>query len=62
MRSLEKRLREGIVNGQPRTHLPWEKIIIVVEGVYSMEGSVVRLPEILALKRKYGVRISLALH
>lgn len=58
MRSLEKRLREGIVNGQPRTHLPWEKIIIVVEGVYSMEGSVVRLPEILALKRKYGVRIS----
>ncbi|CAG7833566.1 unnamed protein product [Allacma fusca] len=59
MQSLEKRLRDGVINGQPRTHLPWDKIFIVVEGVYSMEGSIVRLPEIIELKKKYRAYIYL---
>lgn len=50
---MEKKLREAIVEGQPRSRRPWKKIIIVVEGVYSMEGSIVKLPEIIALKKKY---------
>ncbi|KAM9315704.1 serine palmitoyltransferase 3-like [Gastrophryne carolinensis] len=50
---LEKLLREAIVNGQPRSHRAWKKILILVEGIYSMEGSIVRLPEIVALKKKY---------
>lgn len=50
---MEKRLREAIIEGQPRSRRPWKKIIIVVEGVYSMEGSIVKLPEIVALKKKY---------
>ncbi|KAM4542512.1 serine palmitoyltransferase 2-like [Odontesthes bonariensis] len=53
MQSLEKLLREAIVHGQPRTHRPWKKILIVVEGIYSMEGSIVRLPEVIALKKRY---------
>ncbi|XP_034464050.1 serine palmitoyltransferase 3 [Hippoglossus hippoglossus] len=53
MHSLEKMLREAVCSGQPRTHRPWKKILIMVEGIYSMEGSVVRLPEIIALKKKY---------
>ncbi|XP_034040139.1 serine palmitoyltransferase 3 [Thalassophryne amazonica] len=53
MHSLEKMLRDAICSGQPRTHRPWRKILIMVEGIYSMEGSVVRLPEIIALKKKY---------
>ncbi|MBN3309229.1 SPTC3 palmitoyltransferase, partial [Amia calva] len=53
MQSLEKMLREAICNGQPRSHRPWKKILILVEGIYSMEGSIVRLPEIVALKKKY---------
>ncbi|XP_038592874.1 serine palmitoyltransferase 3 [Micropterus salmoides] len=53
MHSLEKMLREAVCSGQPRTHRPWRKILIMVEGIYSMEGSVVRLPEIIALKKKY---------
>lgn len=48
-------MQEAIIQGQPRTHLPWEKIFIVVEGVYSMEGSIARLPEMIELKKKYGV-------
>ncbi|XP_041032052.1 serine palmitoyltransferase 3 isoform X1 [Carcharodon carcharias] len=53
LQSLDKLLRDAVVNGQPRTHRPWKKILILVEGIYSMEGSMVRLPDIVALKKKY---------
>lgn len=53
MKSLEDKLREAVIHGQPRTFRPWRKILIVVEGVYSMEGSIVNLPEVIALKKKY---------
>ncbi|KAI1894686.1 hypothetical protein AGOR_G00118310, partial [Albula goreensis] len=53
MQSLERMLREAVSSGQPRTHRPWKKILILVEGIYSMEGSIVRLPEIVALKKRY---------
>lgn len=53
VRHLEKVLRESIVEGQPRTRRPWKKILIVVEGIYSMEGEMCPLPEIVALKKKY---------
>ncbi|MEE6474440.1 hypothetical protein FKM82_010383 [Ascaphus truei] len=53
MQSLEKLLRDAVVSGQPRSHRGWRKILILVEGIYSMEGSIVRLPEIVALKKKY---------
>lgn len=52
-RDLEKLLRDSIVEGQPRTRRPWKKIIIIVEGIYSMEGEICRLAEIVALKKKY---------
>jgi serine palmitoyltransferase len=50
---LEQVLREAIVQGQPRTHRPWTKILIVVEGIYSMEGEICRIPEIIEVKKKY---------
>nr|UWK20362.1 sphinganine palmytoil transferase subunit 2 [Trichoderma rhododendri] len=53
MDDLERVLREAISQGQPRTHRPWKKILLVVEGLYSMEGTMCDLPGILALKRKY---------
>ena len=34
MMNLEKILRESVVQGQPRTHRAWKKILIIVEGVY----------------------------
>ena len=58
MMQLEAVLHALIIQGQPRTHRPWKKIVIMVEGIYSMEGSIVRLPEIIALKKKYKVRRS----
>ncbi|CAJ0590634.1 unnamed protein product [Cylicocyclus nassatus] len=53
MESLEKTIRDAITYGNPKTHQPYKKILIVVEGMYSMEGSICNLPAIIALKRKY---------
>lgn len=53
MHDLERVLREVISQGQPRTHRPWKKILVVVEGLYSMEGTMCNLPGLLALKKKY---------
>ncbi|KAK7395971.1 hypothetical protein VNO78_16619 [Psophocarpus tetragonolobus] len=50
---LEEVLREQIAEGQPRTHRPWKKIIVIVEGIYSMEGEICKLPEIIAICKKY---------
>ncbi|MCJ1480148.1 serine palmitoyltransferase component [Schaereria dolodes] len=53
IKDLERLLREVISQGQPRTHRPWKKILVVVEGLYSMEGTMCNLPGILGLKKKY---------
>jgi len=50
---LERVLCAAIIEGQPRTHRQWKKIVIIVEGIYSMEGEICALPEIIALKKKY---------
>lgn len=50
---LEHVLRKAIVEGHPRTRRPWSKIIILVEGIYSMEGEIIDLPAFVAIKKKY---------
>eukprot|EP00005_Dracoamoeba_jomungandri_P004445 CAMPEP_0174251000 /NCGR_PEP_ID=MMETSP0439-20130205/977_1 /TAXON_ID=0 /ORGANISM="Stereomyxa ramosa, Strain Chinc5" /LENGTH=419 /DNA_ID=CAMNT_0015331209 /DNA_START=387 /DNA_END=1646 /DNA_ORIENTATION=+ len=50
---LEEVIKTALVRGQPRTGRDWKKILIVVEGIYSMEGEILRLPEIIAIKNKY---------
>src|SRR3989338_1043921 len=51
---LEKVVRNAIAYGRPRTHRPYGKIMIIVEGIYSMEGDILRLPEIVDIKKRYG--------
>ncbi|KAI8971449.1 pyridoxal phosphate-dependent transferase [Mycotypha africana] len=53
MIDLRNLLREVISQGQPRTHRPWKKIIVIVEGLYSMEGSILNLPELINLKNEF---------
>jgi 7-keto-8-aminopelargonate synthetase-like enzyme len=53
LRDLERLLRECIVEGQPRTRRPWKNIWVIVEGLYSMEGNIVRLPKLLELREYY---------
>eukprot|EP01084_Bolivina_argentea_P024155 45064_1 len=53
VKELEKIVRRAIIEGQPRTHRPWKKILIIVEGVYSMEGEICDLKAIVEVKKKY---------
>lgn len=57
MDHLEKVIRRAIINGQPRTRRPWNKILVIVEGIYSMEGETVKLDELVRLKHKYHFAI-----
>lgn len=54
---LEMKLRKELLRGQPSddgsSYKPWRKVIIVVEGIYSMEGTIVNLPEVIRIKKKY---------
>lgn len=53
MGDLERRLRISISQGQPVTHRSWKKVVVFVEGIYSMEGTILKLKELMELKRKY---------
>lgn len=53
MASLESVIRKSIVEGQPRTHRPWKRVIIFVEGIYSMEGGIVNFRDLVAIKKRY---------
>lgn len=59
VKSLDKVIEKALVNGQPNSGKPWKKILIILEGVFSMEGSIVKLPEIVEIKKKYGAYIYL---
>ncbi len=37
----------------PRTHKRWKKILVMVEGIYSMEGEICDLKGIVQVKKKY---------
>lgn len=42
--------------GMPRTRRPWKKVLVVVEGIYSMEGEVADLAPIVRVAKKHKVR------
>lgn len=50
---LDEILQEAVVNGQPKHHRPWKKIMVIVEGIYSMEGIICNLKEIVEVCKKY---------
>lgn len=54
---LEEILKEAIVMGQPRTRRPWKKIMVIVEGIYSMEGEYSDLRNVVKVCKKYGVYV-----
>lgn len=57
--SLDDTISDAIACGQPGTGKPWNRIMIVVEGMYSMEGETCRLRDIVAVKKKYGAYLYL---
>ena len=58
-KDLERVLRQAIVMGQPRTRRPWNKVMVIVEGIYSMEGEYCDLPSVVKVSKKYGAFVYL---
>ena len=56
---LEQVLRKAIVEGQPGKNRPWRKILVICEGVYSMEGEISHLKEIVDVCKKYKAYVYL---
>jgi serine palmitoyltransferase len=56
---LDQILREAIILGRPRTRRPWGKILVIVEGIYSMEGEYCDLSNVVRVCKKYGAYIYL---
>ena len=56
---LEEILKEAIVMGQPRTRRPWKKVMVIVEGIYSMEGEYCDLRNVVKVCKKYGAYVYL---
>ncbi|KAA0162542.1 hypothetical protein FNF27_07652 [Cafeteria roenbergensis] len=56
---LEQLLREAIVAGQPLTRRPWRKVLVVVEGVYSMEGEIADLKPLVRVAKRYKAYVML---
>lgn len=52
-KALQNVLREAIAYGRPRTRRPWRKILVMVEGIYSMEGEICDLKEVARVTKKY---------
>lgn len=50
---LETKIKVALAEGQPRTHLRWKKILVIVEGIYSMEGETCELKKIVEIVKKY---------
>ncbi|KAG2374455.1 hypothetical protein C9374_010739 [Naegleria lovaniensis] len=54
MNHLERIVRKSILEGQPGSHKPWRMILIILEGIYSMEGEIANLKQAVEIKKKYG--------
>jgi serine palmitoyltransferase len=56
---LKEILQEAIVMGQPRTRRPWKRIMVIVEGIYSMEGEYCDLRNVVKVCKEYGAYVYL---
>uniref|UniRef100_A0A1I7U2G7 Aminotran_1_2 domain-containing protein n=1 Tax=Caenorhabditis tropicalis TaxID=1561998 RepID=A0A1I7U2G7_9PELO len=50
----ERKLRDALCQVSPNTGKPYNKVLIIIEGIYSMEGTIVDLPAFIEVKKKYN--------
>uniref|UniRef100_A0A158PAL9 Aminotran_1_2 domain-containing protein n=1 Tax=Angiostrongylus cantonensis TaxID=6313 RepID=A0A158PAL9_ANGCA len=55
----EDKLRNALCYPSQKTGKPFNKVLIVIEGIYSMEGTIVNLPEFIRIKKKYNAYLFL---
>ncbi|OQS54191.1 LCB2b [Ecytonucleospora hepatopenaei] len=58
-KDLERKLKFHLAQGKPTTHRSWNKVFVVLEGLFSMEGTIPDLQKLIDLKKKYGFYIYL---
>ena len=54
---LDSMIRSAIIRGNPRKPGQWKRIIIVTEGIFSMEGEISDLPSLVTVKKKYKCQL-----
>lgn len=59
MRDLEDKLKFHISQNHLNNSKSWKKIFVVIEGLFSMEGTIANLKKLVKLKRKYKFYIYL---
>ncbi|CAD6186661.1 unnamed protein product [Caenorhabditis auriculariae] len=55
----ERKLRDALCSTSPKTGKPYNKILIIIEGIYSMEGTIVDLKAFIEVKKKYNAYLFL---
>lgn len=55
LEDLEKKLIENIKANQENNYQLFSKILIATESIYSMDGTIINLEKMIALKKKYKV-------
>ena len=53
VQSLEEMLQAAVCEGQERTRRPWRRILVAVEGIYSMEGEFCDLAGIIRVAKAH---------
>eukprot|EP00937_MAST-01D_sp_MAST-1D-sp2_P001767 g1767.t1 len=51
---LERLLRRSIIDGQPGSGRAWRKILVMVEGIYSMEGEICNLKGVAEVTKRHN--------
>ncbi|KAI6242076.1 Aminotransferase domain containing protein [Aphelenchoides fujianensis] len=54
MDKLETMLRNALVARARSGRPPFRKVLVIAEGIFSMEGTIVNLPRLVEIKRRYG--------
>jgi glycine C-acetyltransferase len=57
MTGLREILAEAVERGQPGTELPYRLILVVTDGVFSMDGDIAPLPDIVAAAEASGAAV-----
>lgn len=53
LEGLEALIRKSILDGQPHRNRQWRKILVAVEGIYSMEGESVDLKGVVEIAKRF---------
>lgn len=57
---LQLKLKDNVLKNENANGELFSKIVIVTEGIYSVDGTILHLPKLIELKKKYKVSVGLS--